>query len=47
MWIIIALFILYGLIQILPSVFATWSNQDYVRHLEDMGMFVDDDGREI
>lgn len=47
MWIIIALFILYGLIQMLPSIFATWSNQDYIRHLEDMGVFVDDNGREI
>lgn len=47
MWIIITLFILYGLIQILPSVFATWSDQDYVRHLEDMGVFVDENGKEI
>lgn len=47
MWIIIALFILYGLIQMLPSIFATWSDQDYVRHLEDMGVFVDENGKEI
>ena len=47
MWIIVVLFILYGLMYILPAMFATWSNQDYVKHLEDMGVFVDENGKEI
>lgn len=47
MWIIVALFILYGLMYTLPGIFATWSNQDYIRHLEDMGVFIDENGKEI
>lgn len=47
MWVIVALFILYGLMYILPGAFATWSNQDYIRYLEDMGVFIDEDGKEV
>ena len=44
-----ALIILFIVIFILflPSIFIAWSNMDYVRHLEDMGVFVDENGREI
>lgn len=44
--IIIGLFIIYG-IYILEGSFATWSDMNYVKHLEDMGVFVDKNGREI
>lgn len=44
--IIIGLFIIYG-IYIISRSFRTWSDMDYVRHLEDMGEFVDRNGREI
>ena len=46
MWAIIILFIIYAIWQ-LPNVFATWSDMDYVEHLEKMGVFVDEDGKEI
>lgn len=44
--IIIGLFIIYG-IYILEGSFVTWSDMNYVKHLEDMGVFVDKNGREI
>ena len=44
--VIIGLFIIYG-IYIINRSFCTWSDMDYVRHLEDMGEFVDRNGREI
>ena len=31
----------------LPSCFKQWSDPDYVKHLEDMGVFTDEDGHEI
>lgn len=43
---IIILFIIYVVCQF-PSMFQQWSNMDYVKHLEDMGVFVDKDGKEI
>ncbi len=30
----------------LPSCFRQWSDMDYVKHLEDMGEFTDENGRE-
>ena len=44
--IIIGLFIIYGMYILLRS-FAMWSDMNYVKHLEDMGVFVDENGREI
>ena len=44
--IIIGLFIIYGMYILLES-FAMWSDMNYVKHLEDMGVFVDENGREI
>ena len=44
--VIIGLFIIYGMYILLGS-FVMWSDMDYVRHLEDMGEFVDRNGREI
>lgn len=31
----------------LPEIFSTYSDMDYVKHLEDMGVFVDEDGKQI
>lgn len=42
MWIIIILFIIY-LIWQLPSAFRQWSDMDYIKHLEDMGVFIDEE----
>jgi hypothetical protein len=44
--IIIGLFLIYGIYILRPS-FTTWSNMNYVKHLEDMGVFVDENGKEI
>ena len=30
----------------LKDIFATWSDMDYVKHLEDMGEFIDREGKE-
>lgn len=47
MWFIIILFIIYASLYIISSVMRTWSDMDYVKHLEDMGVFVDENGKEI
>ena len=47
MWFIIILFIMYALLCIIPSAMRTWSDMDYVKHLEDMGVFVNENGKEI
>lgn len=44
--IIIGLFLIYG-IYILRASFAMWSDMSYVKYLEDMGEFVDENGKEI
>ena len=31
----------------LPHIFTTYTNMEYIKYLEDMGVFVDENGREI
>lgn len=47
MYIIITLFLIYSLIMFLPNMLRTWSDMDYIKQLEDMGVFVDKNGKEI
>lgn len=35
------------LIVCLPHIFTTYTDMEYIKHLEDMGVFVDENGREI
>jgi hypothetical protein len=31
----------------LPHIFTTYTDMEYVKHLEDMGVFVDENGKQI
>lgn len=31
----------------LPHIFATYTDMEYIKHLEEMGVFVDENGKEI
>ena len=31
----------------LPRIFATYTDMEYIKHIEDMGVFVDENGKEI
>ena len=35
------------LVVCLPHIFTTYTNMEYVKHLEEMGVFVDENGKEI
>lgn len=35
------------LIVCLPYIFTTYTDMEYVKHLEDMGVFVDENGKQI
>lgn len=45
--ILIIIIAVIALLLFLPSCFKQWSDPDYVEHLEEMGVFTDEDGREI
>ena len=46
-YIIIIISFIYGIYIILRASFTTWSDMSYVKYLEDMGEFVDENGKEI
>lgn len=46
MTLIITIAIIF-LIVILPHCFETYTNTKYIQHLEDMGVFTDENGKEI
>lgn len=35
------------LIVCLPHIFTTYTDMEYIKHLEDMGVFVDENGKQI
>ena len=35
------------LIVCLPNIFTTYTDMEYIKHLEEMGVFVDENGKEI
>ena len=46
----IKLFIIIAIITLavcLPHIFTTYTDMEYVKHLEEMGVFVDKNGKEI
>lgn len=47
MSILILLFIIFVIVVCLPHIFTTYTDMQYVKHLENMGVFVDENGKEI
>ena len=47
MSILIIIIAIIVLIICLPHIFTTYTDMAYIKHLEDMGVFVDENGREI
>jgi hypothetical protein len=47
MMILIIIIAIIFLIVILPHCFETYTNTKYIQHLEDMGVFTDENGKEI
>jgi hypothetical protein len=35
------------LVVCLPHIFTTYTDMEYIKHLEEMGVFVDENGKEI
>jgi hypothetical protein len=46
---LIFIIILIGILFIMciPHIFTTYTNMDYVKHLENMGVYVDENGKEM
>ena len=47
MSILIIIIAIIVLIVCLPHIFTTYTDMEYVKHLEEMGVFVDKNGKEI
>ena len=43
----IAIIITILFIVCIPHIFTTYTNMDYIKHLENMGVYVDENGKEI
>ena len=46
----VALILIIGIVVLivcLPNIFTTYTDMEYVKHLEEMGVFVDENGKEI
>lgn len=46
----VALVIVFAIIVFvvcLPHIFTTYTDMEYIKHLEEMGVFVDENGKEI
>ena len=44
---LIIIFAIIVFIVCLPHIFTTYTDMEYIKHLEEMGVFVDENGKEI
>lgn len=47
MLILVCIIGIFALVICLPHIFTTYTNMEYIKHLEDMGVFVDENGKQI